>query len=187
MKSFLILSLMLLVIGKLGAADNDPVKPGSLAYLDSQYGFRDLKFEQELAACPGMTLVEDSGDLKFYARPADALEQGGVKLKSIEYSFYKGKLANVMLTVAGGVDPTPLFKSLQTDYGTAQQSPNKPGKFYWFGKKVVVDYIGEGAGRGTVGMWANLCKPSKKLTARSESKSRQALTLRCRRSIACPL
>mgnify|MGYP003341133436 CR=1 FL=1 len=82
------------------------------------------------------------------------VEEAGVKLKSIEYSFYKGRLAGVMLNVAEGADPAGLFKKLETDFGAPKQSPTKAGKFYWFGKKVLMDFWSAGVGRGSVGMWS---------------------------------
>ncbi|MEI6085585.1 MAG: hypothetical protein WCS70_14970, partial [Verrucomicrobiota bacterium] len=82
------------------------------------------------------------------------LEQGGTKLKTIEYGFYKGQLACVTLNVAADADPAPLLKSLESDYGAARLSPSKAGKYYWFGKKVLMDFWSAGIGRGTVGMWS---------------------------------
>jgi hypothetical protein len=145
------------IAGKPGAP-----QPGTLAALDAQYGFRDLKFEQSVKSCGDLALLEDSGEMKFYARKGDRLELGGVKLKAIEYGFYKGKLASVTLNVADDADPAVLFKHLEGEYGPAQASPSKAGKYYWFGEKVLMDFWSGGVGRGTVGMWS---KPLQKARA----------------------
>jgi len=146
--------LTLLFAGLLTADEIASSKAGSLADLDARYGFRDLKFEQPIASCKNMVILEDGDDMKFYTRKDDVLEQGGTKLKPIEYGFYKGKLACVTLNVAPDADPAPLLKSLEADFGAGRKSPSKPGKFYWFGQKVLMDYWTGGIGRGTVGMWS---------------------------------
>jgi hypothetical protein len=130
-------------------------KPGSLAYLDWRYGFRDLKFEQPVATCRGMVLVEDDGDLKFYTRKEERLELGGAKLKLIEYGFYRGKLANVTINAEGKSNSEALLKVLQKDYGTGIQAPHTFDKLYWFGQKVLVDYMSSAGGeKSSCGMWS---------------------------------
>src|ERR1044071_5376805 len=96
----LTLLMTLVFAGLLSANEISAPKAGSLEYLDARYGFRDLKFEQAIESCKTMVVLEDDGDMKFYTRQDDLLEQGGIKLKSIEYGFYKGKLACVTLNVA---------------------------------------------------------------------------------------
>jgi hypothetical protein len=143
-----------LVAGLAVAEDTNQPPPGSLAYLDWRYGFRDLKFEQSIKTCKSMELIEDDGDLKFYHRKDDTLELGGANLKLIEYGFYKGKLATIVITAASEADAAALLKSLETDYGPSRKSPRNNGKLYWFGQKVLVDYMPSPTGPVSVGMWS---------------------------------
>jgi hypothetical protein len=147
--------LFVALLAGLAIADDTNQPPqGSLAYLDWHYGFRDLKFEQSISTCKGMQLIEDDGEMKFYHRKSDRLELGGAKLKLIEYGFYKGKFATVVITAAGVPDATTMLKSLEMDFGPAQKSPRNSHKLYWFGKKVLVDYMTSPTGPPSVGMWS---------------------------------
>jgi len=159
--------LAFVLAGAAIAQDSVQPSPGSLAYLDWRYGFRDLKFEQSVETCKGVALIEDDGDLKFYSRKEDGLELGGAKLKSIEYGFYRGKLATVVITAAGEADAAPLLKSLEADYGPGQKSPRNPNKLYWFGKRVLLDYMPSPTGPVSVGMWS---KPLQALQQAEKSK-----------------
>ena len=151
--AFLVL-LEVFLAGFAAAQDSTNAVPGTLAYLDWRYGFRDLKFEQPVGTCQDMVRIEDDDDLKFYTRRGEVLELNGAKLKTIEYGFYKGKLATVVLVAAEEADGLPLLKSLEADYGPGQKSPRNPSKFYWFGKKVLVDYMPSPTGPVSVGMWS---------------------------------
>jgi hypothetical protein len=136
------------------AQDTNRPMPGTLAYLDWRYGFRDLKFEQPVDTCKEMVLIEDDDDLKFYNRKGEGPDFNGAKLKTIEYGFYRGKLATVVLVAAGDADAAPLLKALEADYGVGQKSPRNPEKYYWFGKKVLLDYMASPSGPASVGMWS---------------------------------
>lgn len=136
---------------------------GSVARLDEQYGFRDLKFEQSIQSIPGMVLLEDDGDMKFYSRKDDSLDYRGAKLQKIEYAFYKGQLANVTLTTANEAEAAKLLKALEADYGAGRPSPRYPGKYYWFGEKVLMDFMPSPTGPPSVGLW------SKPLQARQQA------------------
>jgi hypothetical protein len=128
--------------------------PGTLAYLDWRYGFRDLKFEQPVETCNGLVLVEDDGDLKFYHRKDERLELGDAKLKLIEYGFYKGKFATVVITAASETDAAGLLQALESDYGAPTKSPRNNHKLYWFGRKVLIDYMPSPTGPPSVGLWS---------------------------------
>jgi hypothetical protein len=135
----------------------------SVARLDEQYGFRDLKFEQSIRSIAGMVLLEDAGDMKFYSRKNDPLEYLGARLQKIEYAFYKGQLANVTITAANKTEAARLLKALQAEYGAGRPSPRYPDKYYWFGEKVLMDFMPSPTGPPSVGMW------SKPLQARQQA------------------
>ncbi len=136
---------------------------GSVARLDEQYGFRDLKFEQSIQSISGMVLLEDGGDMKFYSRKNDPLEYRGAKLQKIEYAFYKGQLANIIITTANEAEGAKLLKALESEYGPGKLSPRYPGKYYWFGEKVLMDFMPSPTGPPSIGLW------SKPLQARQQA------------------
>jgi len=144
--------------------------PGTLAYLDWRYGFRDLKFEQAVDVCRDMVPVEDGGDTKFYSRKNDSLELSGAKLKKIEYGFYKGKLANVTITAADDANAAMLLKSWEADYGPGRKSPKNNNKLYWFGKKVLVDYLPSPTGPASLGMWSKPLQALQQADKQAKSK-----------------
>jgi hypothetical protein len=152
---FTLAVLFSLLLAHVAAAeDATQPTPGSLVYLDWHYGFRDLKFEQSVESSKDMVLVEDDGDLKFYTRKNDRMELGGAKLKLIEYGYYKGKFATVTITADGEAEAAALLKFLITDYGPARKSPRGDTKYYWFGQKVLADYMISPTGNASVGMWS---------------------------------
>ena len=69
-------------------------KPGS-----EPDGFRDTKWGTNISTLKDMILKEEDlkGLLKIYRRKGDVLEIGAAKLKSISYSFWQGKLIDVLI------------------------------------------------------------------------------------------
>ncbi len=170
MKFVLAVLLSFLWTGLTIAGEAAPPQPGSLAYLDARYGFRDLKFEQSITTCKDMALLEDDGDLKFYTCKNDSLEQGGARLLRIEYGFYKGKLANVTITASDDANAATLLKSWEADYGPGRKSPRNNNKLYWFGQKVLVDYLPSPTGPASLGMWSKPLQALQQADKQAKSK-----------------
>ena len=165
---FKIAVLLPLLLSQLtNAQDITKPKPGSLAYLDSRYGFRDLEFEQPIETCKGMALVEDDGDLKFYTRKDESLELGGAKLKLVEYGFYKGKLANVTVNAEGKTNSVALLSYLEKYYGPGASRRGAPRnttgsarRYWWTTWRTVT------ARNPVPGCGVDPCRPSEKLTGK---------------------
>lgn len=113
---------------------------GTVYYLDARYGFRNLNFEQSIDSCPGMKLVEEDGDSKYYVRVDEDLRLGNAELKTITYGFYKGKLESVRVKVEGSLNSRALLQVLQEAYGVGEPSDEYKDKYFWFGKRVWADY-----------------------------------------------
>jgi hypothetical protein len=141
---------------------------GSVARLDEQYGFRDLKFEQSIKSVSDAVLLEDAGDLKFYSRKNDTLEWAGARLKTIEYGFYKGKLANITIAAADAAEAEKLLKAWQAEYGSGRPSPSNPHKLYWFGEKVLADYLPSPTGPASIGLWSKPLQAVRRAAQRSK-------------------
>lgn len=114
---------------------------GTLDYLDARYGFRDLRFEQSIAACSGMKLVEDDGDNKYYTRSDEDLHLGSAKLSKITYGFYKGKFALVLADAHGNVNSSALLAVLQEAYGPGAQSHSDKDSYWWDGQHVLANLL----------------------------------------------
>lgn len=113
---------------------------GSIADLDSKYGFRDLKFEARIDSIPGFVINEDEGDQKFYSKSGDDLKIGEAELKSISYGAYKGKLSHVLIVTSGYLNSNRLLDILKEAYGRAYQGNKYIERYSWFGKRVSMSY-----------------------------------------------
>lgn len=95
-------------------AQTTNVPMGSIQYMDSRYGFRDVRFGmhisefKELATQKGMKVEHrwtetDSSDEAHYTRsPEEAF--GPIKKLSIEYTFFKQRLMRIEFTVRERLD-----------------------------------------------------------------------------------
>ena len=74
------------------------VIPGSVEYLDSKNGFRDVVFGQRESSITNLVLrsQDDQRQLKTFARVGDELSLASVPLESIEYVFFKEQLYQVI-------------------------------------------------------------------------------------------
>ncbi|MBW2309386.1 MAG: hypothetical protein JRG73_20905, partial [Deltaproteobacteria bacterium] len=80
-------------------------------------GFRGLKWGTNIADAPGMVLVEDSGDNKFYQREGEKLAIGDAQLTEINYGFYKGRFDGVTVEVKDYLNWTVLRDVVFASYG----------------------------------------------------------------------
>lgn len=113
-----------------------PTSAGSLADLDSKYGFRDIKFGSHIDSLSGFTLEEVSGDKSFYIRKSDSLKIGPAPLKFIGYTFYKGRFLSVMFESKGLENSSRLFEVLSLAYGEPRQPNEFIKEYFWLGKRV---------------------------------------------------
>jgi hypothetical protein len=113
---------------------------GTIEYLDARYGFRNLNFEQSIDSCPGLKLVSVLGDEKCYVRGDEDLQLGNVKLKEIEYCFYKGKFSDVYVTVEDSLNYYALLRVLKEAYGVGEPSSEYKDKRLWYGHRVEASY-----------------------------------------------
>lgn len=94
------------------------VSPGEAKRrMDSRYGFRDLRFETDTVAVPGLRYVFNDGPVRIYHRPADTLAVGAARLASLSYGFVAGKLSQVTLMTHGLDNTRTLREAFQALYG----------------------------------------------------------------------
>jgi hypothetical protein len=76
------------------------ITAGSAKHLDFKNGFRDVVFGQQESSISGLVLKsqDEQRQVKRFTRTGEELSLGGVPLESIEYSFFKGQLYQVLIT-----------------------------------------------------------------------------------------
>ena len=121
---------------------------GTIGYLDSKNGLRDVTFGVASDIVPGLVLVEeDEGkQLRTYVRSNDDLSLGDMPLTKIEYTFFEDKLCQVTLywnltypdNTLRMPPTTELAGQCTMLYGRpAKRSTTKDSTYYvWSGKKV---------------------------------------------------
>lgn len=113
---------------------------GSLQALSDKYGFRDAHFESPPSAFSDLVLASPGKVTKGYYRRNDSKKIGGAQVANIYYSFYKGKLASVLIKTKGLGNSRALLDALKAQYG----EPEKPNQFLeeyeWLADRVKMSY-----------------------------------------------
>ena len=114
------------------AADAKPAPPPSEATLagtrvpEFAAGFRNARWGEPPNA--EMSVLKNDGDEILYMRASDVMRLGEARLNAINYQFWRGKLAGVILQVA----PGSLEKAIESLKGTYGAPPKQSsGKYYW--------------------------------------------------------
>lgn len=143
--------------------------PGTVQYLDYNNGFRNLVFGQQESSMTNLVLkfVDATRQLRTYALEDDALVIEGTPLKSIEYSFFKGRLFQVRATwqrppktgVLSIATPSGVATTCSSLYGRPKhRSARQHGEVYiWRGKEVALilnEIIIPGVPDSLTGGWA---------------------------------
>ena len=58
--------------------------------------FRGIHWGAQVTAVQGLTQVDRDGDILHYTRPGEAKQLGGIPLRYVTYSFYKGRFYHVL-------------------------------------------------------------------------------------------
>jgi hypothetical protein len=116
----------------------------SVANLDKNNGFRDVKMGTQLKFFKKVVLEWQEGEDKNYRRTTDKLSINGMLLSEIVYGFYKGRLNHIYLTAPGIENSRALLLFFQSIYGPGEQVYEETEAFdnmiQWTGKKVVLTY-----------------------------------------------
>jgi hypothetical protein len=116
-----------------------PTYSQSIEQLDQKYGFRDIKFEQDINTLQNMILIGESNNEQYYTRTTDILRIENYDLQHITYGFYKGRLFTVILEAKGPENSRGLMAALLRAYGNGQV--NRIEKYRdWIGDRVMIRY-----------------------------------------------
>ena len=88
--------------------------------------FRGVAWGSPLSAFPDMTLLEDTGALKYYSKPGDDMQVEGVPMREIAYAFCQGGLAGVLVRFDGELNRLQFMGRLGERLGTPLESPPNP-------------------------------------------------------------
>jgi hypothetical protein len=138
--------LWLVIVGLLAGCSTATPLPT----LDKEYGFKGLKFETDTSDVTGLVpirwesvtddIIPHEVHSGTYLRPADALTAWGYPVRRIAYTFYRGKLSCVFVTVQGDETLSSIIKAMQDSYGSGEWVFGRAfNERLWIGKKVEVD------------------------------------------------
>jgi hypothetical protein len=113
---------------------------GTLEALSEKYGFRDAHFESPLSAFKDLVLVSPGNPSKGYYRRNDSKKIGGAHVSNIYYSFYKGKLAAVLISTKGIENSRALLDALKAQYGPGEQANERIEDYEWLANRVKMTY-----------------------------------------------
>jgi len=87
--------------------------------------FRGVAWGTAAAASPDLKAVDRDGDIVHYERPAEKKDLGGIPLRQVTYSFYKGKFYHAEISYEGQGAFETLQKSLEAKYGPPDATRQK--------------------------------------------------------------
>jgi len=127
-------------------------------------GFREMKWGD--APRPGMTLLEETGDDRFFTIPGDDLEIGGAELTRIIYKYFQNRLSEVQVEIPPA-SADPVFRHLTAEWG----KPDRPNRF-------IEDYGWSNEKQGIEGTAASFSKNPNTRAAVLQIQSRYILAKR---------
>ena len=117
----------------LGRTATTEAAKGTLAWLDTRPGFRDLAWGS--GPLEGMQLVDGApGGEAYYLRPDDKLAAGAYPLASIVYGYWRDQLFTVMLITPDHESTRGVLAGLEEAYGPATATDD--GRTVWHGDRV---------------------------------------------------
>ncbi|WP_324673063.1 hypothetical protein [Hymenobacter sp. GOD-10R] len=113
---------------------------GTIAKLDEKNGFKDAKLDSDITAF--QHLVNEScepgngPDVSCYTRTTDVLMVGTASLDKIQYTFYKGSLAAIMVTARGLSNVNTFCYAIGSAYGEGKHPYEGVNSVEWNGERV---------------------------------------------------
>lgn len=116
-----------------------PLFAQNIEVLDAQNGFYEVELGDSLHHFKN--LKRDGSYLKKdkYVRIDDPLIYADIKLKAVNYLFYKGRLHSLHIKLEGEKNSHPFLDLLKMFYGDGEQNALAP-HFTWQGKRVKLVY-----------------------------------------------
>lgn len=87
--------------------------------------FRGIRWGAAVTGQPGLTAVDRDGDIVHYDRKGDVKDLGGIPLRSITYSFFKGQFYHAAIAYEGQDAFAAIERSLEEKYGPPDAQRHK--------------------------------------------------------------
>lgn len=101
-----------------------------------QEGFMGIAWAANIRDLPGMKLMGEDGEQKFYSREGDKVEIHGIVPDKVVYGFYKGRFYNVTVYFSS----MKSFERIRDQFGREHGNPFRPDesgrKFFWASNKI---------------------------------------------------
>lgn len=104
-------------------------QPGWTAEAPS--GFGGIAWGTPLSRLTGMTVADDSGQVKYYRRAGDPPNLGGAALKRLSYGFYKEKFYSALIEFEGRGNFEKIKAHLLKTHGEAARVGGEGTNYMW--------------------------------------------------------
>jgi len=104
------------------------------AFQNEPTGFRGMEWGAPIEAQEGLILVDRAADRAMYRRTSDELRIGEAELQRIQYMFYKGRFAAVIIRTSGATNKAALILAFKTQFGNSMQANRYIDDHIWSGK-----------------------------------------------------
>ncbi len=98
--------------------------------------FRGIKWGASAASVPGLTLLAEEGDLKFYEIKNDRMKVEDADVDKIVYGFHKDRFYNVIVYYHSANALEKIKQGFARLYGDPVQPDQSAKKFFWNGDNV---------------------------------------------------
>jgi len=135
-------SIVLLLSNVLLLAFIAPATAGSLGELVASGGFVDAKLGDPIESFAGLERigVDAEAGTETYVRNSDVFTVGGVRVDSVTYSFYEGRLYFISIRMSGRENAEGVLTALRATFGDSIETGNRPNEHVWTGGNVFVLY-----------------------------------------------
>jgi len=130
---------------------------GSFPFPNEPDGFGGIKWGSELSGLKGMVFLKTEtgyyGSIEIFKKTVEELKAGDAPLESVEYGFWKGKLANVALHTRGLENWNALKKYSFDAFGPGYLTSKTAERFVWRGEvTILILRYEEGSKKGLLHM-----------------------------------
>ena len=110
------------------------------AFQNEPNGFRGIKWGTNIAELPGMEMIYEDNDAKFYHKKNDKMKIGDAELVGIRYRAYKGKFYQVVIKYENLSNFMKIKETLFQVYGAGHQNNQFLEEYGWVGSTVFIHF-----------------------------------------------